>query len=357
MSSPAPRPTRSGEDTPLPSPEELRRELPGKAAVSAHVAAARDSIRDLLHGRDPRRLLVVVGPCSIHDPIAALEYARLLAKTARATSDQLVVVMRTYFEKPRTSVGWKGWIYDPHLDGSGDVGAGLRSARSLLLEINALGVACGAEILDPIASHYLADLLSWGAIGARTAESQTHRELASALPLPIGIKNPTSGDLDVAVHAMTAVAGPHSMLSLSGSGSPAVRHSPGNPDRSLVLRGGTQRSNYHPPDVARALEATRAQGLARPLIVDCSHDNSRQDPGQQPAVMRCVLAQIREGQRAIMGLLLESHLRAGRQRLDCAGRLAYGVSITDGCIGWSETESLLFEAAEAVEHMNGGGAS
>ena len=348
MSSPAPLKTSFEADTVLPSPAELCRELPADEAVSARIAETRSAIRDLIHGRDPRRLLVVVGPCSIHDPIAALEYARLLEKTARATADQLVIVMRSYFEKPRTSVGWKGWIYDPHLDGSGDVASGLRSARSLLLEIGSLGLGCGSEILDPISSYYLADLLSWGAIGARTAESQTHRELASALPMPIGVKNPTSGDLAVAVHAMTAVARPHHILGLSASGSAAVRRSPGNPDRSLVLRGSVSRSNHHALDVARALEAVRGQDIARPLIVDCSHDNSRQDHRRQAAVAREVLGQLRAGQRAIMGLLLESHLRPGRQSLD-AGPLEYGVSITDGCIGWSETERLLFEAAEAVE--------
>lgn len=360
MSSPVPLavPSDDGE-RPLPSPAALRDELPADARIAAHVGAARDAIRDLLHGRDPRRLLVVVGPCSIHDPVAALEYARLLQKAARATSDQLVVVMRTYFEKPRTSVGWKGWIYDPHLDGSGDVESGLRSARALLLEINGMGLPCGGEILDPISSHYLADLLSWGAIGARTAESQTHRELASALPLPIGVKNPTSGDLDVAVHAMTAIARPQHMLSLSATGEAAARRSSGNPDRSLVLRGSVRAPNCHALDVARALEATRGQQLARPLIVDCSHDNSRQDHRRQPAVARSVLQQIRGGQRAIMGLLLESHLRPGRQDLGATGplELEYGVSVTDGCIGWSETERLLFEAAEVVEGMRSGGAT
>lgn len=218
-----------------------------------------------------------------------------------------------------------------------------------------MGLPCGSEVLDPISSHYLADLLSWGAVGARTAESQTHREQASALPFPIGIKNPTSGDLEIAANAMTAVARPHSMLGLSGSGAASVRRSPGNPDRSLVLRGSVQRSNHHPLDVARALEAARGQHLARPLIVDCSHDNSRQDHRRQPDVARSVLEQIRGGQRAIMGLLLESHLRPGRQRLDAPGDLEYGVSITDGCIGWSETEALLFEAAEAVQRASDGG--
>jgi 3-deoxy-7-phosphoheptulonate synthase len=349
MTSPAPLEADATGEAPLPSPEALRRELPADAAVSHRVAASRDAIRDLIHGRDTRRLLVVVGPCSIHDPVAALEYARLLEKTARTTADQLVVVMRTYFEKPRTSVGWKGWIYDPHLDGSGDIEAGLRSARSLLLEINGLGLPCGSEILDPISSHYLADLLSWGVIGARTAESQTHRELASSLPLPIGVKNPTHGNLDVAVHAMTSVARPHHMLTLSASGTVSGRRTPGNPDRSLVLRGSLHGPNHHPLDVARAVEATRGQGLARPLIVDCSHDNSRQDWRLQPGVAREVLEQIRAGRRAIMGLQLESHLRPGRQQLDAAVGLDYGVSVTDGCIGWAETERLLFEAAEAVE--------
>jgi 3-deoxy-7-phosphoheptulonate synthase len=352
MSSPVPLKTAPAADTVLPSPAELCRDLPADGVVSARVAETRRAIRDLIHGRDTRRLLVVVGPCSIHDPVAALEYARLLEKTARATADQLVIVMRTYFEKPRTSVGWKGWIYDPHLDGSGDVVNGLRSARSLLLEIGSLGLGCGSEILDPVSSHYLSDLLSWGAIGARTAESQTHRELASALPMPIGIKNPTSGDLDVAVHAMTAVAQPHHMLGLSASGTASVRRSLGNPDRSLVLRGSVARSNHHALDVARALEAARGQELARPLIVDCSHDNSRQDHRRQPAVAREVLEQLGAGQRAIMGLLLESHLRPGRQPL-AAGTLEYGVSITDACIGWGETETLLFEAAEAVKRAGG----
>lgn len=349
----APMPSRAEEPASppavLPSPSALAGEDPPSAASVARIAAARAAIRAILHGQDSKRLLVVAGPCSIHDPAAALEYAGAIAKVAEATRDQLVVVMRTYFDKPRTCAGWKGLINDPYLDGTGDVETGLRTARALLGQINDLGLPCGAELLDPISARYICDQLSWAAIGARTAESQTHRELASAMPMPIGIKNPTHGDVDVAVHAIAAAALQHHMLTLDADGRPAAIRSDGNADCALVLRGSVERPNYAPADLLAALDCIARLGLARPLVIDCSHDNSRRDYTRQAVVARSVLEQFAGGQRAIMGILLESNLRPGRQALEPGTALEYGVSVTDGCMGWTETEALLFEAAEAVE--------
>jgi 3-deoxy-7-phosphoheptulonate synthase len=339
---------------PLVPPRAVKAKLPVGAGESELVRTTRAAIRDLLHGRDRHRLLVVVGPCSIHDPVVALDYARRLAAVARATGESLVVVMRTYFEKPRTTVGWKGLINDPHLDGSCAVAEGLELARRLLVDVNRLGVPCGSELLDPITPQYVADLLAWAAIGARTTESQTHREMASGLSMPVGFKNGTDGGLQVAIDAMVSARHPHTFLGIDVDGTTSAIRTQGNPDRHVVLRGGRARANHHPEDVAHAAALVAEQGIARPLMIDCSHGNSGKDPSRQLRVCREVLDQVRGGQRAIMGLLLESNLVAGRQDWRPGAPLAYGVSITDACVGWDDTEALLHEAAAAVEAARAG---
>ena len=339
---------------PLVPPRAVKAKLPVGPTEVELVAATRAAVRDALHGRDRRRLVVVVGPCSIHDPDAALDYARRLADVARATRESLIIVMRTYFEKPRTTVGWKGLINDPHLDGSCAIGEGLELARHLLLDVNRLGVPCGSELLDPITPQYVADLLAWAAIGARTTESQTHREMASGLSMPVGFKNGTDGSLQVAVDAMVSARHPHTFLGIDIDGTTSAIRTQGNPDRHVVLRGGRARANHHPDDVAHAAALVAGEGIARPLMIDCSHGNSGKDPSRQLRVCREVLDQVRGGQRAIMGLLLESNLVAGRQDWRPGAPLAYGVSITDACLGWDETEGLLAEAAAAVASARAG---
>ena len=332
---------------PLIAPAILMEDLPVSEAASATVAQGREEIAAQLWGRDDR-LLVVLGPCSIHDPDAALEYAGRLAEKRQELSEALNIVMRVYFEKPRTTVGWKGLINDPHLDGSCDVVAGLEIARRLLLQINELGVACASEVLDPFTPQFVADLLAWASIGARTSESQTHRELASGLSTPIGFKNATSGDLHAAKNAMISAAHPHSFLGIDAEGRSAVVSTTGNPDRHMVLRGGGGRSNHGREDVAAALALVADLGIPRAVMVDCSHDNSEKDHTRQGATCREVLAQIRGGQRGILGLLIESNLEAGRQGWSPGAALRRGVSITDACMGWDETAELLREAAATV---------
>lgn len=347
-----PHPTETGSATPdaqpLVAPRELIAALPPTPPAAATVTRARAAIRDVLHGRDRRRLLVVVGPCSIHDPDAALEYAQRLARVAAATSDSLVIVMRTYLEKPRTALGWKGFVADPDLDGSCDVAAGLGRARALLLAINALGVPCGSELLDPLKPAFLADLLSWSGIGARTAESPVHRQLASGIGLPVGIKNGLDGAVDTAVNAMIAARAAHRFPTIDADGRSVLLTTRGNPDAHVVLRGGRSGPNYDPDAIARALEQVGEGGPRRPLLVDCSHGNSGKDPARQAIACRAVLAQVRRRNAAIAGLLLESHLEAGRQDWRAGEPLRRGVSITDACIGWDETEALLHEIAGAV---------
>jgi 3-deoxy-7-phosphoheptulonate synthase len=333
---------------PLISPRAVKAAQPLTARAADLVLETRRAIRDVLHGRDRERLLVVVGPCSIHDPDAALEYARKLVRVAEATRDRLIIVMRTYFEKPRTTVGWKGLINDPNLDGSCDIATGLQIARRLLLEINELGLPCGGEVLDPITPQYISDLLSWASIGARTIESQTHREMASGLSMPIGFKNATDGSLQVALHAMISARHPHTFLGISADGATAMIKTVGNPDRHVVLRGGGKGPNYGPDDVLRAAEMVASEGVARPVMIDCSHGNSSKDHTRQPTVCREVLAQLDASRGAVMGLLLESNLQPGRQDWEAGTTLRYGVSITDACIGWDDTETLLAEIAAAV---------
>jgi 3-deoxy-7-phosphoheptulonate synthase len=301
-----------------------------------------------LHGEGDQRLVVIVGPCSIHDPDAAIDYAQRLKRVADATAGQLQVVMRTYFEKPRTVVGWKGLVSDPHLDGSCDIPAGLALARKLLLAINGLGLPCATEFLDTVVPHYLADMVTWAAIGARTTESQVHRQMASGLSMPVGFKNSTDGSLQNAVNAVLSARHPHAFLGINADGVSSVVKTTGNQDCHIVLRGGASGPNYHRADIAAAASAVGAQGLRRGVIVDCSHGNSDKDPGKQAAVFTEVVSNYAAGQEGILGVMLESNLRPGRQTWMQGAPLEYGVSITDACIGFPETERLLLDAARRL---------
>ncbi len=330
---------------PLPSPAVLRQRLPLSDALAARVHADRNAIRAVLDGRDPR-LLVVVGHCSLHDPVAALEYAERLAALAPELSDQLLLVMRAYVEKPRTTIGWKGLLYDPHLDGRGDMAEGLRLSRRLMLDILEAGLPLASELLQPMAASYFDDLLGWAAIGARTSESQIHRELVSGLDLPVGFKNGTDGSLTIACDAMRSAAHPHRHFGIDALGHPALLETHGNPDTHLVLRGGHRAPNHDAASVAQARAALAKQGIAARLVVDCSHANSGKDPLRQPAVLAEVIEQRLAGDVSLRGVMLESNLFDGCQPL--SGELRYGVSITDGCLGWTGTERLLRETAEAL---------
>jgi 3-deoxy-7-phosphoheptulonate synthase len=331
--------------TPLPSPTDLRQRLPLSTALASQVQTQREAIRAVLDGRDPR-LLVVVGPCSLHDPIAALEYADRLAALAPAVSDQLLLVMRAYVEKPRTTIGWKGLVYDPQLDGSGDMAGGLELSRRLMLAVLERGLPVATELLQPLVAGYFDDLLGWAAIGARTSESQVHRELVSGLDVPVGFKNGTDGSLSIACDAMRSAAHPHQHFGVDGLGRPALVETDGNPDTHLVLRGGHGGPNHDAASVALARAGLEKQGIAPRIMVDCSHANSGKDPLRQPGVLREVLDQRLAGDASLRGVMLESHLFDGCQPL--SAELRYGVSITDGCLGWSGTEALLREAAERL---------
>ncbi|HTO18796.1 MAG TPA: 3-deoxy-7-phosphoheptulonate synthase [Pseudomonas sp.] len=330
---------------PLPSPALLRQRLPLEAALAARVHDQRQAVRAILDGRDPR-LLVVVGPCSIHDPAAALDYARRLADLAPEVGDQLLLVMRAYMEKPRTTVGWKGLAYDPHLDGSHAMGDGLQLSRRLMLDMLALGLPLATELLQPLVAGYFDDLLAWAAIGARTSESQIHRELVSGLDLPVGFKNGTDGSLGIACDAMRSAAHAHRHFGIDELGHPALVETAGNPDTHLVLRGGHAGPNFDVASVAAARAALEKQGIAPRIMIDCSHANSGKDPLRQPAVLAEVLTQRLAGDRTLRGVMLESHLFDGCQPL--SGELRYGVSITDGCLGWNGTEQLLRETASRL---------
>lgn len=339
------RGTEAGE---LVAPGELAARLPRSERAAGVVAAARQSIRDLLTGRDRERFLVVAGPCSLHDETAAVDYAERLKRVADATREQLLIVMRTYLEKPRTTIGWKGLINDPKLDGSCDVSSGLASARSILLRINDLGVPCACELLDPIAARYILDLVSWAAVGARTSESQPHREMASGLPMPVGFKNGTGGDLHTALNAIIAAKHPHRFLGVDARGIASVIETPGNPYRHIVLRGGSGGPNHTAQEILRTARLAADDVVTRPVLVDCSHDNSRRDHTRQARVCREILASAHPCRDALLGMMLESNLNPGRQSWAPGRELAYGVSITDACIGWEETEALLYEIADGV---------
>jgi 3-deoxy-7-phosphoheptulonate synthase len=329
---------------PLVPPVALKNELPASDAIYEGVLEARSTVRDIIAGTD-RRLLGVVGPCSIHDPEAALDYARRLAALAPRVESKIFIVMRVYFEKPRTTVGWKGLISDPHLNGTHDMQLGLRLARKLLIDIAGLGLAAGTELLDPITPQYIADLISWTAIGARTTESQTHREMASGLSMPVGFKNTTDGNQLVAINAMQSAGHPHTFLGINQEGSTSIIHTEGNPDRHIILRGGST-PNYDADSIRRCEELLARAGLPTRIVVDCSHAQTGKDYTRQPEVLADLVAQIRGGNRSLMGFMLESNLAAGNQSLK-SGRvgLEYGKSITDACIAWDTTEQCLLEAA------------
>ncbi|OHE79306.1 MAG: 3-deoxy-7-phosphoheptulonate synthase [Verrucomicrobia bacterium RIFCSPLOWO2_12_FULL_64_8] len=332
----------------LPSPNELLRALPKTEAQAEFVTRARQEIHHLIFG-DDRRLLLVVGPCSIHDVDAGREYGRRLAVLAHEVSDRVFVAMRVYFEKPRTTVGWKGLIMDPHLDGSHDLAGGLRLARAFLCDILDLGLPTATELLDPITPQYIADLICWCAIGARTAESQTHRQMASGLSMPIGFKNGTDGNLQTAINAIRAATQPHTFLGINLDGAASAIVTRGNPNCHIVLRGGSSGPNYSADHVARAAELLAKAGLPRAILVDCSHDNSLRQPERQPEVLRAVLGQIAAGNTSLMGAMLESNLLAGSQPFPRPReKLRYGVSITDPCIDWSATEKAIRETHAAL---------
>jgi 3-deoxy-7-phosphoheptulonate synthase len=335
----------------LLSPSQLHDDIPASAQATRTVSAARFTLTEMLSGRD-RRLLVVVGPCSIHDPVAAMDYARRLKILADELADQLFIVMRVYFEKPRTTVGWKGLINDPQMDDSFHIEDGLRLARRLLIELNDLGLPCGTEALDPITPQYLGDLIAWSAIGARTTESQTHRELASGLSSPVGFKNGTDGNLEVALNAMLSAAQPHAFLGINGDGQVALTQTRGNAFGHLILRGGAV-PNYDSVAVAQAEAALVAAKLPVNIVVDCSHANSRKNHALQTLVLKDVVHQIADGNRAIKGVMLESNLFEGNQKLGRPQDLRYGVSITDACLGWDTTADCLRDAAARLRLAQG----
>ncbi len=333
---------------PLIAPRALTRSLPASAAALRTVVKARAAIGRILDGRD-RRLLVVVGPCSIHDPAATMDYARRLRALARELADDLLILMRTYFEKPRTTTGWKGLIYDPHMDGGSDIAFGLRTARRLLVDINALGLPTGTEMLDPIVPQYIADLISWVAIGARTTESQTHRQMASGLSMPVGFKNRTDGNVQVAVDAMIAARSPHSFLGIDEDGRIATVRTSGNPRGHLILRGSRGGSNYDAASVSDACRKMTEGRLTPAIMVDCSHGNAGKRHEMEETVWKAVLRQRLHGNKAIIGMLVESNLEAGNQPLTAdLSRLRYGVSVTDACVDWPATERMLRSAARQI---------
>jgi 3-deoxy-7-phosphoheptulonate synthase len=337
---------------PLLPPAILMEELPLDERASTLVWESRAEIARIVHGEDDR-LLLVVGPCSVHDTAAAIDYARRLAEAARRFRDDLCIVMRVYFEKPRTTVGWKGLINDPHLDGSFAINEGLRKARRFLLDVLALGLPAGTEFLDPITPQFIADLVSWGAIGARTSESQVHRELASGLSMTVGFKNGTEGGVQVAIDGMRSAAHPHHFLSVTKQGVAAIVETRGNRDTHVILRGGAKGPNYSAADVARVVADLQKAKLPGYLMIDCSHANSAKDHARQPQVVADVCGQLASGSRAVIGVMLESFLVDGNQNHESGQPLVYGQSITDKCLGWERTEPLFTELAEAVRKRRG----
>jgi 3-deoxy-7-phosphoheptulonate synthase len=329
------------EIVPLLSPRTLKALSPTPEAVNDSVAFARERVIRILRQEDPR-LLVVIGPCSIHDEESALEYATHLSRLQKEVADQMEIVMRVYFEKPRTTIGWKGLINDPHLDGSQDIETGLKIARKLLLQIAGMGLPAATEFLDPVVPQYIADLITWAAIGARTTESQTHREMASGLSMPVGLKNATDGSLQVAIDAMGAARHPHSFLGINEEGVTSIVRTQGNVDAHVVLRGGRATTNYDAVSIKAAEEKLISEKLPPVLMVDCSHANSEKKFAKQEEVWRSVIEQRVSGTKSLIGLMVESHLTEGNQpipkKLD---ELRYGVSITDSCIGWETTERML----------------
>lgn len=325
----------------LSPPAVLKQALPLSGAGSDFIQKSRQEIADIVHGRDPR-LLVITGPCSIHDPVSAMDYARRLKQLQLQYKDTLYIVMRVYFEKPRTTVGWKGFINDPHLDDSFDLETGLTKGRRLLLDLVEMELPAATEALDPISPQYLSDLISWAAVGARTVESQTHREMASGLSMPVGFKNGTDGNLNIALNALQSAASGHSFIGINQKGQVSLVQTAGNPDGHVILRGGTK-PNYDEDSVQAALAALRKHGLPEGLVIDCSHGNSSKDHNRQGIVAQSVIEQRIKGNKAIIGIMLESHIHAGRQDLVDGKAELYGVSVTDACIDWASTAGLLAE--------------
>ena len=336
----------------LPTPEEVKRRLPLTARAADTVFQSREMVRAILERRDPR-LFVVVGPCSIHDVVAAREYAGRLKALADQVGSSMLLIMRVYFEKPRTTVGWKGLINDPDLDDSFHIEKGILLARELLLHLAELGLPAGTEALDPIMPQYLSELITWTAIGARTTESQTHREMASGLSTPVGFKNGTDGSLATSINALQSVRHPHHFLGITQQGQSAVFRTRGNPYAHIVLRGGGGRANYDAVSIALAERQLLAANLPATIVVDCSHGNSNKDPSLQPLIAENCITQILDGNRSIVGLMLESHLKAGNQSIPKdLSTLEYGVSITDPCIGWDSTQALLLKLHRSLQTLS-----
>jgi 3-deoxy-7-phosphoheptulonate synthase len=335
----------------MPTPDEVKAKLPLTEKAAETVVAGRRAIEAILDGRD-NRLFAVVGPCSIHDPVAGLDYARRLRKLADEISGTMVMVMRVYFEKPRTSVGWKGFINDPYMDDSFRVDEGMERARRFLLDVNEVGLPAATEALDPTAPQYLGDLIAWTAIGARTSESQTHREMSSGLSTPVGFKNGTDGDVETAVNAILSASHPHAFLGINGQGRSAVVRTRGNPYGHLVLRGGGGRPNFDTVSISLAEQALAKAKLPQNVVVDCSHANSWKKPEMQPLVMRDVVHQIREGNRSVVGFMVESFIEAGNQPIpEDLSKLKYGCSVTDGCVSWGTTEEMLRGAHQILKDL------
>jgi len=334
---------------PLTSPKKLKEKLPVSENAADTVIQARNTIKRVLAGEE-RRLLMIVGPCSIHDPEAARDYALRLKKLAVEVSETILIVMRVYFEKPRTTVGWKGLINDPDLDGSHKINKGIELARKILLETNNLGLPCATETLDPITPQYLADLISWSAIGARTTESQTHREMASGLSMPVGFKNGTDGGLNVALNAMNSALQQHHFLGINPEGISSVIQTSGNPHVHLVLRGGNNGPNYDAVSVHIATDALASGGLPKAIMIDCNHANSGKDPSRQELVLRNTIMQIKDGDQSIIGTMIESNINGGNQLIK--PKMKYGVSVTDACLDWENTHRIILDAHTALKNNN-----
>ncbi len=338
--------------SPIPTPHDIKAELPMTVEVNHVVYEARETLKKILL-REDKRLLMIVGPCSIHDPKSALEYAKRINDLREKYQDKLFIIMRIYFEKPRTTVGWKGLINDPHLDNTYDIPTGIRRARQLLLDINTLGLPAACEMLDPIIPQYIADLVSWASIGARTSESQPHREMSSGLSMPVGFKNGTDGSLDAAINAMKAATHPHCFIGIDQQGILSAVKTKGNPFCHLILRGGAHGPNYDPISVGNCLDRLKDANLPPVVMIDCSHDNSGKKPQNQELVLKDVLEQVRTGNNAIIGMMLESNLYEGNQPMATnLAQLRYGVSITDACIGWEKTDELLRYTFKHFHHYH-----
>lgn len=339
--------------TPIIAPADLKQVFPLGEEAAGFVMSSRQTIRNILKQQDPR-VMVVVGPCSIHDPLAAIEYAERLAVLNQELGDQLFLVMRVYFEKPRTTIGWKGLINDPDLNGTHQISKGLGVARNLMCTITRMGLPIATEMLDPITIQYLSDVISWGAIGARTSESQPHREMASGLSFPVGFKNGTDGSLQIAIDAIGAACHPHSFLGINRDGRTSIVETTGNPDTHIVLRGGGGKPNYHPEDIAQAEAMLDKAGLTQAIMVDCSHANSFKNHERQEEVLLSAIEQVVAGNRSICSLMIESNLEAGNQGLNAdLKQLKYGVSVTDKCVDWDTTERMLRHAHEQLKKCGG----